>query len=144
MLLAIASDDAAKVWINDTLAWQDTGLSSWRLDRFADRGRLHRRTLGGQLEQEDATGEQDRQADADREQQQGAGLHRRWSLRERFGNVGSMAQHSPSGLGTFVAVMTRLRHRTQLAAAVLAQGGAPRTRPPLPPGRRRARRAAAA
>ena len=33
-----------------------------------------------------------------------------------------MAQHSPSGLGTFVAVMTRLRHRTQLAAAVLAIG----------------------
>jgi hypothetical protein len=32
MLLAIASDDAAKVWINDTLAWQDTGLSAWRLD----------------------------------------------------------------------------------------------------------------
>ncbi|MDA3963822.1 MAG: hypothetical protein PF961_23785 [Planctomycetota bacterium] len=31
MLLAIASDDAAKVWINDTLAWQDTGLSAWRL-----------------------------------------------------------------------------------------------------------------
>jgi hypothetical protein len=32
MLLAIASDAAAKVWINDTLAWQDTGLSAWRLD----------------------------------------------------------------------------------------------------------------
>jgi hypothetical protein len=32
MLLAIAGNDAAKVWINGTLAWQDTGLSAWRLD----------------------------------------------------------------------------------------------------------------
>ena len=32
MLLAIASDDAAKVWINDILVWQDNGLSSWSLD----------------------------------------------------------------------------------------------------------------
>ena len=32
MLLAIASDDAAKVWVNDILVWQDSGLSSWSLD----------------------------------------------------------------------------------------------------------------
>jgi hypothetical protein len=32
MLLAVASDDAAKVWINDIVVWQDTGLSSWQLD----------------------------------------------------------------------------------------------------------------
>jgi len=33
-----------------------------------------------------------------------------------------MAQHSPSGLGTFAYVMTRLGHRTQLAAAIVAVG----------------------
>ncbi|NRA37300.1 MAG: hypothetical protein HRU15_04115 [Planctomycetes bacterium] len=32
MLLAIASDDAAKVWVNDMLVWQDNGLSAWNLD----------------------------------------------------------------------------------------------------------------
>ena len=32
MLLAIASDDAAKVWVNDILVWQDNGLSPWSLD----------------------------------------------------------------------------------------------------------------
>lgn len=32
MLLAIASDDAAKVWINDFVVWQDQGLSSWQMD----------------------------------------------------------------------------------------------------------------
>lgn len=32
MLLAIASDDAAKVWVNDILVWQDNGLSAWNLD----------------------------------------------------------------------------------------------------------------
>lgn len=32
MLLAVASDDAAKVWINDIVVWQDTGLSAWQLD----------------------------------------------------------------------------------------------------------------
>ena len=32
MLLAIASDDAAKVWINDMVVWQDQGLSSWQMD----------------------------------------------------------------------------------------------------------------
>jgi hypothetical protein len=32
MLLAIAFASAAIVWINGTLAWQDTGLSAWRLD----------------------------------------------------------------------------------------------------------------
>lgn len=31
MLLAIASDDAAKVWINDLLVWEDQGLSSWHI-----------------------------------------------------------------------------------------------------------------
>ena len=32
MLLAIASDDAAKVWINGMVVWQDQGLSSWQMD----------------------------------------------------------------------------------------------------------------
>lgn len=32
MLLAIASDDAAKVWINDMLVWEDHGQSAWNLD----------------------------------------------------------------------------------------------------------------
>lgn len=32
MLVAIASDDAAKVWINDLVIWEDDGLSPWRLD----------------------------------------------------------------------------------------------------------------
>jgi hypothetical protein len=31
-LIAVASDDAAKVWVNDMVVWQDTGLSAWRLD----------------------------------------------------------------------------------------------------------------
>ncbi len=31
MLLAIASDDAAKVWINDMVVWHDTGLSPWSM-----------------------------------------------------------------------------------------------------------------
>ena len=32
VLIAVASDDAAKVWVNDLVVWQDTGLSPWRLD----------------------------------------------------------------------------------------------------------------
>jgi hypothetical protein len=32
MLVAVASDDAAKVWLNGQLIWQDDGLSPWRLD----------------------------------------------------------------------------------------------------------------
>jgi hypothetical protein len=32
VLVAVASDDAAKVWINDLPVWEDNGLSSWRLD----------------------------------------------------------------------------------------------------------------
>jgi len=32
MLVAIASDDAAKLWINDKLVWQDEGLSVWNMD----------------------------------------------------------------------------------------------------------------
>ena len=32
MRLAIASDDAAKVWINDLLVWEDQGQSAWNLD----------------------------------------------------------------------------------------------------------------
>jgi hypothetical protein len=32
MLIAIASDDAAKVWINDMLVWEDNGQSAWNLD----------------------------------------------------------------------------------------------------------------
>ena len=31
MLIAIASDDAACVWLNDEVVWQDTGQSSWQL-----------------------------------------------------------------------------------------------------------------
>jgi len=32
MLIAIASDDAAKVWVNDKLVWEDAELSEWTLD----------------------------------------------------------------------------------------------------------------
>ncbi len=32
VLIAVASDDAAKVWVNDLVVWQDIGLSAWRLD----------------------------------------------------------------------------------------------------------------
>jgi len=32
VLVAVASDDAAKVWINDLVVWEDTGLSAWRVD----------------------------------------------------------------------------------------------------------------
>lgn len=32
MLLAVASDDAAKVWLNGFQVWEDDGLSPWRLD----------------------------------------------------------------------------------------------------------------
>lgn len=32
ILIAVASDDAAKVWVNDLVVWQDTGLSPWQLD----------------------------------------------------------------------------------------------------------------
>ena len=32
MLVAVASDDAAKVWLNDRLIWQDDGMGPWRLD----------------------------------------------------------------------------------------------------------------
>lgn len=32
MLIAIASDDAAKVWINGFLVWEDRGLGAWALD----------------------------------------------------------------------------------------------------------------
>lgn len=32
MLVAVASDDAARVWLNGQLIWQDDGLSPWRLD----------------------------------------------------------------------------------------------------------------
>ncbi|MBU0679286.1 MAG: hypothetical protein KJ626_14385 [Verrucomicrobia bacterium] len=32
MIVAVASDDAAKVWINDTVIWQDRGFSPWRID----------------------------------------------------------------------------------------------------------------
>lgn len=31
MLLAIASDDASKVWINDMVVWEDLGLSPWKI-----------------------------------------------------------------------------------------------------------------
>ena len=90
--------------------------------RITDVGRLDRSALIRELQEEDAPGEQDRQADADREQQQRARLHRRWSLRERFGNVGRTPLHSPMGLATFTCVITRLRHRTPLVAAVMAFG----------------------
>jgi len=32
MLVAIASDDAARMWVNDKLIWEDQGLSGWSLD----------------------------------------------------------------------------------------------------------------
>lgn len=32
MLVAIASNDAGKLWINGEVVWQDNGLSSWNLD----------------------------------------------------------------------------------------------------------------
>jgi hypothetical protein len=32
MLVAFASDDAAKVWLNGMVIWEDAGLSPWRLD----------------------------------------------------------------------------------------------------------------
>lgn len=32
MLIAVASDDAAKVWLNDQLIWRDDGIGPWRLD----------------------------------------------------------------------------------------------------------------
>ena len=32
VMIAVASDDAAKVWVNDLVVWQDTGLSTWQLD----------------------------------------------------------------------------------------------------------------
>jgi len=32
MLVAVASDDVAKVWLNGLVIWQDSGLSQWRLD----------------------------------------------------------------------------------------------------------------
>ena len=32
MLVAVASDDVAKVWLNGLVIWQDSGLSPWRLD----------------------------------------------------------------------------------------------------------------
>ncbi len=32
MLVAVASDDAARVWLNDMLIWEDAGNSPWRLD----------------------------------------------------------------------------------------------------------------
>jgi hypothetical protein len=31
MLIAVASDDAASMWLNDQIVWQDTGQSSWSL-----------------------------------------------------------------------------------------------------------------
>ncbi|MEJ6578747.1 MAG: hypothetical protein QNL68_03020 [Akkermansiaceae bacterium] len=31
MLIAVASDDAAGMWLNDQIIWQDTGQSSWSL-----------------------------------------------------------------------------------------------------------------
>jgi len=32
VMVAVASDDLAKLWINDFVVWQDEGLSAWRLD----------------------------------------------------------------------------------------------------------------
>ena len=32
MLVAVASDDAAKVWLNDQVIWRDDGIGPWRLD----------------------------------------------------------------------------------------------------------------
>ncbi|WOO39367.1 hypothetical protein [Rubellicoccus peritrichatus] len=32
VLIAVASDDLAKLWVNDLPVWEDSGLSSWKLD----------------------------------------------------------------------------------------------------------------
>jgi len=32
VVVAVASDDLAKVWINDLVVWQDSGFSGWRVD----------------------------------------------------------------------------------------------------------------
>ena len=32
MLVAIATDDAARMWVNDKLVWEDQGQSAWNLD----------------------------------------------------------------------------------------------------------------
>ena len=32
VVIAVASDDIAKLWVNDLVVWEDEGLSSWRLD----------------------------------------------------------------------------------------------------------------
>lgn len=32
VLVAVASDDLAKLWVNDLPVWEDSGLSSWKLD----------------------------------------------------------------------------------------------------------------
>jgi len=42
MIVAVASDDAAKVWINDTVVWQDRGFSPWRIDEGFRRVHFHR------------------------------------------------------------------------------------------------------
>ena len=42
MLVAIATDDVAKVWVNDDLVWQDEGLSSWSMDEGFRRVRFRR------------------------------------------------------------------------------------------------------
>ncbi|MEM7011655.1 MAG: hypothetical protein AAF585_09245 [Verrucomicrobiota bacterium] len=31
MLIAIAGDDAARVWLNGEIIWQDEGLSPWKM-----------------------------------------------------------------------------------------------------------------
>lgn len=42
MLIAVASDDAASVWLNDQLIWQDRGQSAWNLGEGYRRVHFHK------------------------------------------------------------------------------------------------------
>jgi hypothetical protein len=44
MLVAIASDDATRVWINGELTWEELGLSSWNIGERFERAFFHKGT----------------------------------------------------------------------------------------------------
>jgi hypothetical protein len=44
MLVAIASDDATRVWINGKLTWEELGLSSWNIGERFERAFFHKGT----------------------------------------------------------------------------------------------------
>jgi hypothetical protein len=44
MLVAIASDDATRVWINGVLTWEELGLSSWNIGERFERAFFHKGT----------------------------------------------------------------------------------------------------